>query len=117
MHAAFQTCQHSHDEAGASFAKGEARCLNHARAVGDKCVGAVQLSGIGPTATLQGFGIPIVADLPVGEDAHVCLCPSTPIPRSSKLPIVQAYIFDVSKETRKGTRTLPQCRAHSLEAG
>jgi hypothetical protein len=31
----------------------------------------VQLSGIGPAETLEEFGIPVLADLPVGEDAHV----------------------------------------------
>jgi hypothetical protein len=31
----------------------------------------VQLSGIGPAETLEKFGIPVLADLPVGEDAHV----------------------------------------------
>ena len=33
----------------------------------------VQLSGIGPAETLEEFGIPMRADLPVGEDAHVRL--------------------------------------------
>jgi hypothetical protein len=31
----------------------------------------LQLSGIGPAETLAEFGIPVLADLPVGEDAHV----------------------------------------------
>jgi hypothetical protein len=29
------------------------------------------LSGIGPAKTLEEFGIPVLADLPVGKDAHV----------------------------------------------
>jgi hypothetical protein len=32
----------------------------------------VQLSGIGPAETLQEFRIPVLADLPVGKDSHVC---------------------------------------------
>jgi hypothetical protein len=36
-----------------------------------KKTGCVQLSGIGPAETLEEFGIPVLADLPVGEDAHV----------------------------------------------
>ena len=37
--------------------------------------GGVQLSGIGPAETLEEFGVPMHADLPVGESAHVRLCP------------------------------------------
>lgn len=46
----------------------------------------LQLSGIGPTEVLDQFGIPTIADLPVGEAAQVCphcqfdfyLCQTTP---------------------------------------
>jgi hypothetical protein len=34
-------------------------------------VAGMQLSGIGPAETLEEFGISVLADLPVGQDAHV----------------------------------------------
>ncbi|NJR43105.1 MAG: hypothetical protein HC767_11080 [Akkermansiaceae bacterium] len=47
----------------------------------------MQLSGIGPSETLEEFGIEVFADLPVGEQAHVrpriptvatCISPGPP---------------------------------------
>ena len=43
-------------------------------------VAGVQLSGVGPAETLEEFGIPLLADLPVGQDAHVRLCSASVCP-------------------------------------